>query len=84
MGDDIMSGTSLFWAIVLIVIGAGMYIYADGEQIELQHTLGAWLWSGYPDRMSDLQLYKNLGICIAGGGVVLGVAGALDRDPPKT
>lgn len=79
-----MSGTSLFWAIILIVIGAGMYIYADGEQVELQHTFGIQLWSGYAEKMADLQLYKNLGICIAAIGAVLGVAGALDRGPPKS
>lgn len=80
-----MSGTSLFWAIVLIVIGAGMYIYADAEQVELQHTPGAWLRPGYAETLGDMQKAKLLGGAIASLGAVLGIAGALDSrsDPPK-
>jgi hypothetical protein len=80
-----MSQTALFWAVIMIILGAGMYIYTDAAQVEAKSTPGAWLTSGYSKTMGDMQMAKNLGIAIAALGAVVGIAGAFDnKSEPKT
>lgn len=78
-----MGQSGLFWVILMIVVGAGMYIYADGEQTELKSTPGGWMMRGYAETIADMQTVKNLGLAMAGIGVVLGIVGAMNRDPPN-
>lgn len=80
-----MSQTALFWAMIMIILGVGMYSYADAAQVEMKSTPGAWMMSGYSKTMGDMQMTKNLGIAIAALGAVVGIGGAFDnKSEPKT
>lgn len=74
-----MNDTLLIIGIAVIIAGVIVYNYAGSELVEEKYSFRFDL-----GKMNDLRNTQNMAIAVSVIGAIIGLAGALDRDPPKT
>ncbi|MDD3074780.1 MAG: hypothetical protein PHS56_10215 [Eubacteriales bacterium] len=74
-----MNDTLLMIGIAILIAGVIVYNYASTELVEEKYSFRFDL-----GKMNDLRNTQNIAIAVSVIGAIIGLAGALDRDPQKT
>ncbi|MFA7162493.1 MAG: hypothetical protein WC083_07995 [Candidatus Methanomethylophilaceae archaeon] len=74
-----MNDALLIIGIAILIAGVLVYNYAGNELVEEKYSFRFDL-----GKMNDLRNTQNIAIAVSVIGAIIGLAGALDRNPPKT